>query len=359
MICGTDPLTTYTYDKAYQLQSSEKYLQLRHTYTYDPAGNVTSYGAYDAANQLASGGGVTSTYDGAGNLQLISVGATRFINAFHTAFPDPPPFNVVAVASLRGLHWSDDDPRFSPDSEIAPESDGRVVLRVNKRRPLTRQRFSICHEIGHTLFPDYQLAVRCRKASDRTFADPADLLETLCDVAASELMFPSPWFTDRVSSMQLSVESVSNLAAEYQASRDATVRRLVEQRLDPLVAVYFSWKLKPTEQRTVRRNRNARPLFPDMPIELPEPMLRVDYAVTNSAFDARCTDHIPKDKSVPSDGPIYAASATQSGVDGDVDIDLGTLQGRFRVHALPIFTPADALGPEQGSSVVAILRPTE
>ena len=130
--------------------------------------------------------------------EAVRIKARAVASEYHLAFSEEPPFNVHAIASFRGLHWSDDDPRFSPDSEIAPEADGRVVLRVNTNRPLTRQRFSICHEIGHTLFPDYELAIRCRKGDERTYADPNDLLETLCDVAASELMFPAPWFKDRI-----------------------------------------------------------------------------------------------------------------------------------------------------------------
>src|SRR5262245_25195105 len=126
----------------------------------------------------------------------VRVKARSVLQAFHAYFGSEPPFNLSALASFRDLHESADAPRFSEDSEIAPEADGRVVLRVNRDRPLTRQRFSIGHEVGHTLFPEYQLAVRCRKGADRDWADPDDLLETLCDVAASELLFPVPWFQD-------------------------------------------------------------------------------------------------------------------------------------------------------------------
>lgn len=282
--------------------------------------------------------------------------ARHVAEEFFDLFQEEPPFNLKALASLRGLHWSDDDPRFSLDSEISPEGDGRVVLRVNKSRPETRQRFSIGHEIGHTLFPDYQLAVRCRKAVERNWADSDDLLETLCDVAASELMFPNPWFGDRISSMTISAVSVAQLSGDYQASRDATVRRLVESHAEPLAAVFFSWKLKPTEHRLASRNRRQKPLFDD-PLPMPLPMLRVDYAILNAAFDRECVGHIPKDKSIPADGPIYEASITQSLQDGRCDLDLGTLHGRFSVHVLPIFTSEQATGPNGGCSVVTILRP--
>lgn len=282
--------------------------------------------------------------------------ARDVVSEFHATLGGEPPFNAKAIASIRGLHWSEDDPRFSLDSEIAPEADGRVVLRVNKNRPATRQRFSICHEVGHTLFPEYELAVRCRKAVERTFADPEDLLETLCDVAASELMFPLPWFGERIRAMKLSADAISRLATDYVGSPEATIRRLVELHPEPLVAVFFSWKLKPTEARAMKRMKGIKSLFPDIPLSLPSPMLRVDYAITNEAFETSFADHIPKDKSVPNEGPIHAASVSHTGQDGEAELDLGTLRGRFQVHAVPIFTPDGT--DEIGSAVAAVLRPT-
>lgn len=279
------------------------------------------------------------------------------VTQFESLFTDEPPFNMKAVASMRGLHWSDDDPRFSADSEIAPESGGRVVLRVNKSRPLSRQRFSIGHEIGHTLFPEYELAVRCRKAIDRNWADPDDLIETLCDVAASELLFPSPWFSARVQATAPCAAALAALADACQASRDATIRRYVELSNAPLAGVFFSWKLKPTESRKVKRDARQTPMFADFVPLAPQPMLRIDYAIINDAFASDCVDHLPKDKSVPSDGPIFAASSTQSLQDGECDLDLGTVQGRFQTSVLPIFTAEDSTGPQGSCSVVALLQP--
>lgn len=40
---------------------------------------------------------------------------------------------------------------FTPDSQIAPEAGGRVVLRVNRYRHLTRQHFTVGHGVGHML----------------------------------------------------------------------------------------------------------------------------------------------------------------------------------------------------------------
>jgi IrrE N-terminal-like domain len=278
------------------------------------------------------------------------------IEKYHRTFGETPPFNMPAFASLCGLLWSDDDPRYSADSEIAPEEDGRVILRLNRSRPLTRQRFSIGHEVGHTLFPDYHLKVNCRKAEDRAFADPDDLLETLCDTAASEFLFPFPWFHDCVRTSTPAAVAIAQLAKEYQSSREATVRRFVDVHPDPMAAVFFSWKLKPTERRRHERNRRHIPLF-EGGLSEPERRLRVDYAITNDAFDRRCTNHIPKDKSVPSEGPIYEASTTQLCRDGESWLDLGSVQSRFVIHTLPLYTRPETVGPSGACSVVAVITP--
>jgi hypothetical protein len=146
------------------------------------------------------------------------------------------------------------------------------------------------------------------------------------------------------------------LASDYQASREATLRRLIELRMEPLAVVFFSWKLKPTELRQLQRDRRQRRMFGDS-LDVPEPKLRVDYGITNRAFDAECTDHIPKNKSVPSEGPIFDASVTQSPRDGSLWLDLGSVSGEFTVCALPIYTSDNAAGPDGSVSVAALLIP--
>lgn len=291
--------------------------------------------------------------------EAVRVKARNAVLLYHQFIAESPPFNMRAFASTFGLHWSDDDPRYSADSEIAPESDGRVVLRVNKSRPETRQRFSIGHEIGHTLFPEYELSVQCRKATDRTWADPNDLIETLCDAAASELLFPTPWFSDRILGMPLCAPAIASLADEYAASREATARRFVELHHEPLAAVFFSWKLKPTEIRSVKAKSKTGSLFPGMELPGPAPMLRVDYRIINEQFATRCTDYIPDDKSIPSEGPIYDASMLQLPQEGLQKLDFGRKARSFQISALPIFTAEEDIGPNGGSSVVAILRPAK
>ncbi|TWU64530.1 hypothetical protein V7x_00740 [Crateriforma conspicua] len=273
-----------------------------------------------------------------------------------TPYFDSPPFDLLALASCFDLQWSDESPAFSQDSEIVPQEDGRVALRVNQQRPLTRQRFSIAHEIGHTLFPDYQFSVRCRKATERRWTDD-DLLESLCDVAASEFMFPLPWFTDSLAAMQWTGDGLAKLADEYQASREATARRVVEVHAEPMAAVYLSWKLKPTELQQVARNARQPSLLDELAPEDPEAKLRVDYVIANESYRSVSGPHIPIYKSMPSKGPMYEASISQSPTTGNLTIEIGRTSEDFQIIAAPIYTEVAELGPDNGNSVVAIIRP--
>ncbi len=281
--------------------------------------------------------------------------ARQLAAEFQQFASEPPPFNMELFASYRGLRSSDESPRHSEDSEIVPEPDGGVVLRVNRDRPFTRQRFSIGHEVGHTLFPEFTQKIQCRKPKDRAWADPYDHIESLCDIAASEFLFPLPWFQDRMAATALSAEVLAALAEHYHASREATIRRYVEIAAAPLAAVFFSWKLKPTEKSRVKQDRSQGQLF-GAPPKI-ERKIRVDYAILNAGFESQAGSHIPKDKSIESDGPIYLAASEQICVDDVCFLNLGPVRGRFKTHAMPNYTTGENLGPKGEFSVAAVIEP--
>ena len=58
--------------------------------------------------------------------------------------------------------------------------------------------------------------------------------------------------------MSLVAEELAELADDFQASRESTVRRFVELHTEPLAAVFFSWKLKPTEEREVKARSKTK-----------------------------------------------------------------------------------------------------
>ena len=96
-------------------------------------------------------------------------------------------------------------------------------------------------------------------------------------------------------------------------------------------------------------------LFGDDPEEAVRGLmkLRVEYALTCEGFDL----HIPQEKSVDNIGVIYNASAGNTCLDSEEDLDLGPCRGRFRISVIPLYTENDITGPNGEKSVVAVIRP--
>jgi O-acetyl-ADP-ribose deacetylase (regulator of RNase III) len=86
-----------------------------------------------------------------------------------------PPYNPLAIADLLG---------------IPVEANSDVIDRIefNPIRPRERVRFSIAHEIAHTLFED--VAEKTRHRSGPTSSRDDWQLETLCNIAAAEFVMP-------------------------------------------------------------------------------------------------------------------------------------------------------------------------
>lgn len=269
------------------------------------------------------------------------------------------PVNLDALASLRGIARSDDPPIHSPDAELVPDGSGGVTIRVSADKPETRQRFSIGHEICHTFFPDYTTKTWCRTdARHRDRSNPDDVLEGLCDIGAAELLFPAPWFLADAASVR-SGDALVALAQRYGASREATARRHAETSPDAIASVYFVWKLKPTQQWTIARTDQQSFLDAPREEEIRSAMrLRIEYTIPSPSFrDAGY--FLPSDKSVANEGPIYEAATSGQPRDGECHLDLGQAAGTYAVHAVPLWTPDEELGPDGQNAVVAILRPVK
>jgi hypothetical protein len=276
-------------------------------------------------------------------------------------FGEPrPPFEMTLLASLLGMRLSEDPPAHSDDAEIAPGEDGRLELRLNQERPEVRRRFSIGHEIGHTFFPDYDQSVQTRKPTRRDWSDPEDVVEHLCDCAASELLFPLPWFPQEVRRRARTAEALIALAADYKASREAMLRRYAEIHEEPVAVVFLEWKMKPT-QSIVWDGVSASDMLLDLdPIDEVETRkrLRVDYAVISRPFRERYASHIPPDKSIDQGSVAYEASQGRDAHDATEWLDLGSVRGTFHVNAIPIPTPPEFRGPRGEFMVAVVLWPT-
>lgn len=279
--------------------------------------------------------------------------ARQLVKEYCEAIGEDVPLDLNALASYRGIKLSDEMPVHSADAELVPDGTGSVSLRLNPDQPETRKRFSVAHEISHTFFPGFELSVQCRP--DNRIPNAAGKLESLCDVGASELLFPYQPFKKDCTDIK-DLRGLLGLIAKYQASREATLRRFVEVNDKQMAVAYLSWKMKPSQKREVMKADQDN-LFGFNPEDESKKlkMLRVDYVVCSDALQAQQI-FIPKDKSID-DELILNASRGETYLEGESEIHLGTFIGHFKIAAFPLYTSLDTRGPNGESSVAVVLEP--
>lgn len=132
------------------------------------------------------------------------------------------PVDPFKLAELRSIHVV---PKTDvPDAQLSRHG-GKDVIWYNPTRGSHRIRFSICHELGHSLFPDWAQQVRHRLFHSRTA--PVDYeLEALCNLAAAELLLPLGSINEDIARLKLSVETALQLVPKYEASAEAVLLRL-------------------------------------------------------------------------------------------------------------------------------------
>ena len=118
---------------------------------------------------------------------------------------------------------------IASDAALRVEESG-FVIEVKPKRPETRTRFSIAHELGHTYFFDIGSRPPRRACAIR-FGSPDE--ERLCDIAAAELLMPGYLLREGVSTMpcpgqpHFSMHIFQFLLEAFLVSVEALARRLV------------------------------------------------------------------------------------------------------------------------------------
>ena len=93
-----------------------------------------------------------------------------------------------------------------PDARTVPSGKQDVKIEFNPTRPRGRVRFSVAHEIAHTLFPDCAESIRNRGGSINVSPDDWQL-EVLCNIGAAEITMPTGSFPELKDS-QLDIDEI-------------------------------------------------------------------------------------------------------------------------------------------------------
>lgn len=143
-----------------------------------------------------------------------------------------PPFDPIALAEILRIPVV---PRHDVrDARTVPVGQSGTRIEFNPNRPPMRVRYSVAHEIAHTLFPDCGELVRNRAAYHEMSGDDAQL-ESLCNIGAAEILMPAGSLLAE-DLPEPSSESIINLRRRYQVSTEALVIRLAKMSAAPLAA---------------------------------------------------------------------------------------------------------------------------
>ena len=187
-----------------------------------------------------------------------------------------PPFNPLAIARLRGI----------PAEANAEVIDARTVsvagslrIQFNPTQPRERLRFSIAHEIAHTLFEDVGDAPRHR-GGDRDIPDDWQL-EMLCNLAAAEFVMPIGSLPPREHLPH--IEDLIKECRRFDVSVEAFLIRVTKVTDEPVIMFCTS------------------PVVADTGVV----SYRIDYAVPSST----APDLFLSGRTIPRDSAVYGCTA--------------------------------------------------
>jgi IrrE N-terminal-like domain len=134
-----------------------------------------------------------------------------------------PPFDPIQLADL--LHIQLDARDDVRDARVVPIGQSRFRIEFNPNQSRFRVRFSLAHELAHTLFPDCSMAVRNRASRGEQKADDWQL-EMLCNVGAAEILMPAG--AERIPIDKLSAATLVDLQKKYEVSTEALLIRIAK-----------------------------------------------------------------------------------------------------------------------------------
>ncbi len=139
-----------------------------------------------------------------------------------------PPFDPFKLAEHFGIRAIPREDVF--DARIVPAGSRRLQIEFNPNRSRGRLRFSVAHEIAHTLFSDCFESIRNRELHTRISEDDWQL-ELLCNIAAAEFLMPVGNEID--SRTPITIDNILRLQKEFDVSTEAVSIRLAKITNEP------------------------------------------------------------------------------------------------------------------------------
>jgi len=154
--------------------------------------------------------------------------------------------NVNELLEYLGLEYvTFDFDSALPDEAATGARNPRALLSFHDRLIATdrglippRERFSTLHEVAHYVLPSHQYKLFL--CDDLALSGRSNLiLENEANELAADLLFQGDRFTFEANSLPVTATSIKSLATKYQASFEATARRMVEKNVRPCMLISF------------------------------------------------------------------------------------------------------------------------
>jgi len=146
------------------------------------------------------------------------------LSALEKGWKGPPydPFFLADALEIETVARQDLE-----DARLVPIEGDKPRIEFNPNRRPARIRFSVAHELGHFLLSDFAEQVRYR---DRSHGDTGGAddwqLESVCNVAAAELLMPAGAFP-LADTADLSLPHLLDFRKPFGVSTEALLRRVV------------------------------------------------------------------------------------------------------------------------------------
>jgi len=231
-----------------------------------------------------------------------------------------PPFDPFWLAGYRKISVTPLD--GIPDARLVPGASGGGRIEFNPNQPRARVRFSLAHEIAHTLFPDYDTTIRNRLG--QAVRNDDWQLELLCNIAAAEILIP-PIPALNLGNTELSIQNLIPLWKKFDVSPEAFLLRII--RLTNTPASIFA---------AARVADDSNPGF------------RLDYCIPSSSSNVRLRSGLI----IPNSSVLSQCSAIGFTARGPES---------WQQHGDPLDTDCIGVPPYPGKvfpRVIGILRPT-
>lgn len=160
--------------------------------------------------------------------RMISQAASVALDAMQAGWSGPPydPFLLAEHLKVRVVPTA-----TVTDARILMQDDGKYLIEFNPNRPKGRVRYSVAHDLAHTLFSDCGAIIRHRSARHEQSGDEWQL-EMLCNIGAAEFLMPVgslPELKDQTTD----IDRLLNLRAQFDVSMEALLLRVMRQAEQP------------------------------------------------------------------------------------------------------------------------------